>query len=58
MSSAVWAGQQGINYLTSSVVSIDGTESRDFATIQGQNIDAFLAHHPHPEKAGCHRDWW
>ncbi len=51
MSSAVWAGQQGINYLTSSVVSIGGTESRDFATIQGQNIDAFLAHHPHPEKA-------
>jgi hypothetical protein len=41
MSSAAWAGEQGINYLTSSVVSIDGTDSRDFATIQGQNIDAY-----------------
>lgn len=51
MSSATWAGEQGINYLTSSVVSIDGTDSRDFATIQGQNIDAFRtafdAHHSH-----------
>ncbi|KAA0082015.1 LLM class flavin-dependent oxidoreductase [Mycolicibacterium sp. P9-64] len=50
MSSAAWAGEQGINYLTSSVVSIDGTESRDFATIQGENIDAYraaiAAHHP------------
>ncbi|CAN5439254.1 LLM class flavin-dependent oxidoreductase [soil metagenome] len=51
MSSAQWAGEQGINYLTSSVVSIDGTESRDFATIQGQNIDTFRAAHPNPEKA-------
>jgi hypothetical protein len=33
------------------VVSIDGTESRDFATIQGQHIDTFLAHHPNPETA-------
>jgi hypothetical protein len=38
MSSAIWAGRQGINYLTSSVVSIEGTDSRDFATIQGENI--------------------
>ncbi len=49
MSSAAWAGEQGINYLTSSVVSVEGTDSRDFATIQGQNIDAFRsafnAHH-------------
>jgi alkanesulfonate monooxygenase SsuD/methylene tetrahydromethanopterin reductase-like flavin-dependent oxidoreductase (luciferase family) len=51
MTSARWAGEQGINYLTSSVVSTEGTESRDFATIQGQNIDMFRAHHPHPEKA-------
>jgi hypothetical protein len=54
MASATWAGEQGINYLTSSVVSIDGTESRDFATIQGQNIDAYraaiAAHHPTPRK--------
>ena len=51
MTSAAWAGEQGINYLTSSVVSIEGTESRDFATIQGQNIDMFRASHPHPESA-------
>lgn len=51
LSSAIWAGTQGINYLTSSVVSIEGTESRDFATIQGEQIDAFRAHHPHPERA-------
>ena len=55
MSSAQWAGEQGINYLTSSVVSTQdlpaGTESRDFATIQGHNIDNFRAHHPNPEKA-------
>ncbi len=49
MSSAIWAGRQGINYLTSSVVSIEGTESRDFATIQGENIDAFRANHPASE---------
>jgi alkanesulfonate monooxygenase SsuD/methylene tetrahydromethanopterin reductase-like flavin-dependent oxidoreductase (luciferase family) len=53
--SARWAGERGINYLTSSVVSIDGTESRDFATIQGENIDAYraavAAHHPNPESA-------
>lgn len=55
LSSAIWAGQQGINYLTSSVVSIEGTKSRDFATIQAEHIDAFRAHHPHPDKARvCH----
>ena len=32
--------------MTSSVVSIEGTDSRDFATIQGEHIDAFRAHHP------------
>jgi len=51
LTSAVWAGEQGINYLTSSVVSIEGTESRDFATIQGEQIDAFRAAHAQPEKA-------
>jgi alkanesulfonate monooxygenase SsuD/methylene tetrahydromethanopterin reductase-like flavin-dependent oxidoreductase (luciferase family) len=55
MSSAAWAGQQGINYLTSSVVSIKDisgdTASPDFATIQGENIDTFRANHPHPERA-------
>jgi alkanesulfonate monooxygenase SsuD/methylene tetrahydromethanopterin reductase-like flavin-dependent oxidoreductase (luciferase family) len=51
MTSAAWAGEQGINYLTSSVVSIEGTESRDFATIQGEHIDVFRAHHREPERA-------
>jgi alkanesulfonate monooxygenase SsuD/methylene tetrahydromethanopterin reductase-like flavin-dependent oxidoreductase (luciferase family) len=50
-SSAIWAGEQGINYLTSSVVSIEGTESRDFATIQGEQIDAYRAAHPRPDRA-------
>jgi alkanesulfonate monooxygenase SsuD/methylene tetrahydromethanopterin reductase-like flavin-dependent oxidoreductase (luciferase family) len=51
MSSAIWAGRQGINYMIGSVVSTDGTDSRDFATIQAANIDAFRAHHPDPEHA-------
>jgi len=55
MSSAIWAGRQGINYMTSSVVSIDGTDSRDFATIQGENIDAFRANHPSEAGKGVAR---
>ena len=51
LESARWAGEQGINYLTSSVVSIEGTDARDFATIQGQHIDAYRAAHPRPENA-------
>jgi alkanesulfonate monooxygenase SsuD/methylene tetrahydromethanopterin reductase-like flavin-dependent oxidoreductase (luciferase family) len=51
LSSAIWAGEQGINYLTRSVVSSEGSDSRDFATIQGQQIDAFRAHHPNPGTA-------
>ncbi|MDT5082747.1 MAG: hypothetical protein QOJ80_7384 [Mycobacterium sp.] len=51
LSSAVWAGRQGINYLTSSVVGTEGTEARDFATIQGEQIDAFRAHHSNPTRA-------
>ncbi len=51
LASAIWAGQHGLNYLTSSVVGIEGTASRDFATIQAEQIDAFRAHHPHPGDA-------
>jgi hypothetical protein len=55
LSSAIWAAEQGINYLTSSVVSTQdisgGTSCVDFATIQGQQIDAYRTHHPHPERA-------
>lgn len=51
LSSAIWAGRQGINYLTSSVVTTEGTESRDFATIQAEHIDAYRAHHVNPDRA-------
>lgn len=51
LSSAIWAGQQGLNYLTSSVVTTEGTESRDFATIQAEQIDAYRANHPEPQRA-------
>ncbi|HYJ54480.1 MAG TPA: LLM class flavin-dependent oxidoreductase, partial [Mycobacterium sp.] len=51
LESAVWAGTEGINYLTSSAVSTEGAGPFDFATIQGEQIDAFRAHHPHPERA-------
>lgn len=51
LTSAIWAAQQGLNYLTSNVVSTEGSESRDFATVQAEQIDAFRAHHEHPESA-------
>lgn len=55
LESARWAGEQGINYLTSSVVSTEhisgGTGPYDFATIQGEQIDAYRARHPRPETA-------
>lgn len=49
--SAIWAGQQGLNYLTSSLVTTEGTDSTDFATIQAEHIDLFRANHPRPEAA-------
>ena len=51
LESAVWAGEQGINYLTSSVVTTAGSSSTDFATIQAEQIDAFRAAHPDPARA-------
>ncbi|WP_134322006.1 LLM class flavin-dependent oxidoreductase [Cumulibacter soli] len=49
--SAQWAALNGLNYLTSSVVDIRGTESRDFATIQAEHIDVYRETwrraHPH-----------
>ncbi|GAA1463059.1 LLM class flavin-dependent oxidoreductase [Williamsia maris] len=51
LSSAIWAGQQQLNYLTSSVVTTEGSDSVDFATIQGEQIDAYLANHPDPSRA-------
>ena len=38
LSSAIWAGQQRLNYLTSSVVTSEGSDSADFATIQGLSL--------------------
>jgi alkanesulfonate monooxygenase SsuD/methylene tetrahydromethanopterin reductase-like flavin-dependent oxidoreductase (luciferase family) len=49
--SAEWAGIHGLNYLTANLVSIEGTESRDFATIQAEHIDRFRSKHPNLESA-------
>ncbi|GAA1906179.1 LLM class flavin-dependent oxidoreductase [Williamsia serinedens] len=51
LSSAIWAGEQGLNYLTSSVVTTEGSDPVDFATIQAEQIDAYRAHHPDPSRA-------
>jgi alkanesulfonate monooxygenase SsuD/methylene tetrahydromethanopterin reductase-like flavin-dependent oxidoreductase (luciferase family) len=42
--SAEWAGEHGLNFLTSSVVKTE--ESVDFPAIQRSHIDAFRARHP------------
>jgi alkanesulfonate monooxygenase SsuD/methylene tetrahydromethanopterin reductase-like flavin-dependent oxidoreductase (luciferase family) len=47
--SAQWAGEHGMNLLTSSVVKAE--ESEDFAEIQLSQIRVFRAHHPDGEKA-------
>ncbi|MEU3986697.1 LLM class flavin-dependent oxidoreductase [Streptomyces sp. NPDC026672] len=50
--SASWAGEHGMNFLTSSVVRAEGPEeSRDFAEIQLSHIRAFRAAHPDGEAA-------
>ena len=49
--SAEWAGTHGMNYLTANLVTTEGTDSRDFATIQAEHIDIFRRHHPDPESA-------
>jgi alkanesulfonate monooxygenase SsuD/methylene tetrahydromethanopterin reductase-like flavin-dependent oxidoreductase (luciferase family) len=51
LSSAEWAGANGLNYLTANLVSSEGTDSRDFATVQAQHIEAFRSKHPAPESA-------
>ncbi|MFE6176878.1 LLM class flavin-dependent oxidoreductase [Streptomyces sp. NPDC056464] len=55
LSSAQWAGEQGMNFLTSSVVKAPGPEDAagapDFAQIQLSHIRAFRAHHPDGEQA-------
>jgi alkanesulfonate monooxygenase SsuD/methylene tetrahydromethanopterin reductase-like flavin-dependent oxidoreductase (luciferase family) len=47
--SAQWAGEHGMNFLTSSVVKAE--ESEDFASIQLSHIRAFRAHHADGEQA-------
>ncbi|MEU7755634.1 LLM class flavin-dependent oxidoreductase [Micromonospora sp. NPDC049101] len=49
LSSARWAGEQGMNLLTSSVVKAE--ESTDFAEIQLSHIRTFRAHHQDGERA-------
>jgi alkanesulfonate monooxygenase SsuD/methylene tetrahydromethanopterin reductase-like flavin-dependent oxidoreductase (luciferase family) len=47
--SAQWAGDNGMNFLTSSVVKAE--ESEDFAEIQLSHIRAFRAHHVDGDRA-------
>lgn len=53
--SAQWAGEHGMNFLTSSVVKAEGPEDTaaapDFAQIQLAHIRAFRSHHPDGENA-------
>lgn len=50
--SARWAGEHGMNFLTSSVVKAEGDEeSPDFAGIQLAGVRAFRAHHPDGDRA-------
>lgn len=56
LSSARWAGEQGMNFLTSSVVKAEGPDGAasaapDFAEIQRSHIRAFRSCHPDGEKA-------
>ncbi|MBY8339771.1 LLM class flavin-dependent oxidoreductase [Streptomyces spinosirectus] len=53
LGSARWAGEQGMNFLVSSVVKAEGAEGPDFdfAEIQLSHIRAFRAHHPDGENA-------
>jgi alkanesulfonate monooxygenase SsuD/methylene tetrahydromethanopterin reductase-like flavin-dependent oxidoreductase (luciferase family) len=47
--SARWAGEHGMNFLTSSVVRAE--ESEDFAEIQLSHVRTFRAHHPDGSQA-------
>ena len=48
--SAVWTGEAGMNYLTSSVVRAE-EGSTDFEKIQLSHVQAFRAHHPDGARA-------
>lgn len=47
--SAQWAGEHGMNFLTSSVVKAE--ESEDFASVQLSHVRAFRARHPDGDRA-------
>ncbi|MEU5695874.1 LLM class flavin-dependent oxidoreductase [Actinosynnema sp. NPDC020468] len=49
LASARWAGQNGMNFLTSSVVKAE--ESEDFEQVQLSHVREFRAHHPDGDKA-------
>ncbi|MFI1333110.1 LLM class flavin-dependent oxidoreductase [Streptomyces sp. NPDC020845] len=50
--SAQWAGEHGMNFLTSSVVKAEGSgDPEDFAEIQLSHIRTFRAHHPDGDRA-------
>jgi alkanesulfonate monooxygenase SsuD/methylene tetrahydromethanopterin reductase-like flavin-dependent oxidoreductase (luciferase family) len=49
--SARWAGEHGMNFLTSSVVKAEESLPADFEQIQLAHIRAFRAHHPDGERA-------
>ncbi|WP_066373144.1 LLM class flavin-dependent oxidoreductase [Herbidospora mongoliensis] len=49
LSSARWAGEHSMNFLTSSVVKAE--ESEDFAEVQLSHIRAFRARHPDGDRA-------
>jgi alkanesulfonate monooxygenase SsuD/methylene tetrahydromethanopterin reductase-like flavin-dependent oxidoreductase (luciferase family) len=54
LGSARWAGLNGLNFLSSSVVRVENAEGEDvpnFAEIQRSHIDAFRAAHPDGERA-------
>ncbi|WP_069770342.1 LLM class flavin-dependent oxidoreductase [Streptomyces sp. LUP30] len=52
LSSARWAGEHGMNFLTSSVVKAEGPDdTRDFAEIQRSHVHAFRAAHPDGDSA-------
>jgi alkanesulfonate monooxygenase SsuD/methylene tetrahydromethanopterin reductase-like flavin-dependent oxidoreductase (luciferase family) len=53
LASARWAGEHGMNFLTSSVVKAEEAVagSWDFGTIQRSHIRTFRAHHPDGDKA-------
>jgi alkanesulfonate monooxygenase SsuD/methylene tetrahydromethanopterin reductase-like flavin-dependent oxidoreductase (luciferase family) len=56
LASARWAGENGVNFLTSSVVRAE--ESEDFAAVQLSHIRAFRAAHPAGAAARVSQGWW